>query len=154
MAKVLLTRKTFSKYLSEQADNNSFESIIIKSMTGGKGIKEHFKGIPDELPMWVDTDKICAVSVPIRDTATGELVFSIEFQYPSNKDEKLWFKGEQYEDFINVWAGKREWLDEGVYKVGIGIKPEGGGTINVEPKMWAEVSADKMTVTVHKMKYA
>ena len=40
------------------------------------------------------------------------------------------------EDFLHVWAGERKCLEEGVYKVGMGIKYEP----SLEPEMWAEVS--------------
>ena len=152
MAKVLLIRKTFSKYLSENVDKGDFVSGLFAKAITGIDLKEHFKNIPDEEPVWIDTDKVVAVSEPVTDSCTGVKVFSIMFQYPMEDKYKLWFKAEQYEDFLAVWKGERQWLTPGTYKVGFGIKNE-PGSICAHPEMWAEVSEDKLTVTVHKMNY-
>ena len=153
MAKVLLIRKTFSKYLSENVDKGDFVSGLFAKAITGIDLKEYFKDIPDEEPVWIDTDKVVAVSVPVEESNTGDTVFSIMFQYPMEDKNKLWFKADQYEDFLAVWKGERQWLSPGTYKVGFGIKNEPGGGISAPPEMWAEVSEDKLTVTVHKMNY-
>lgn len=153
MAKVLLTRKTFSKYLSDNADKGDFVSGLFAKAITGLDLKDYYKGIPDEEPVWIDTDKVVAVSGPVKDSCTGETVFSIMFQYPTEDKQKLWFKIDQYEDFLAVWKGERHYIGPGTYKVGFGIKANPGEVV-VEPTMWAELSEDKLTVTVKEMKYS
>lgn len=117
-------------------------------------LRKLIKNIPEEEGVWIDTDKVCAVSSLVKIKENGQVVFSIMFTPPvDGNDCKIWVKGEQYEDFIKIWAGKQEWLDEGVYKVGLNI-PSVPGTITVQPEMWAEVSEDGKTVTVRRMQYA
>ena len=150
MAKVLLIRKTFAKYLSENADKGDFMSGLFAKAITGMDLKDYYKDIPDEEPVWIDTDKVVAVSGPVTDTCTKETVFSIMFQYPTEDKQKMWFKIDQYEDFMAVWKGERQWLGPGTYTVGLGINPKPGQMV-IEPTMWAELSEDKLTVTVREV---
>lgn len=151
MAKVRVTKVNFTSLLKDE-DSDFASEMLLKAFTG-KDVKELIKNIPEEEGVWIDTDKVCAVSSLVKIKENGQVVFSIMFAPPvDGNDCKIWVKGEQYEDFIKIWAGKQEWLDEGVYKVGLNI-PSVPGTITVQPEMWAEVSEDGKTVTVRRMQY-
>lgn len=150
MAKVRVTKVNFTSLLKD-GDGDFASEMLLKAFTG-KDVKELIKNIPEEEGVWIDTDKVCSVSSLVKIKENGQVVFSIMFTPPvDGNDCKIWVKGEQYEDFIKIWAGKQEWLDEGVYKVGLDTSVP--GTITVQPEMRAEVSEDGKTVTVRRMQY-
>lgn len=152
MAKVRLTRLTFASSFKNTESSKSAELMFVEAFTGKK-IQELLKDVPDEEPIWVDTDKICAVSALKKVPVLDQTAFSIQFTHiGDDNDDKIWIKGEQYEDFIKVCAGKQQWLDVGVYKVGLDV-PKAPGVVYVKPEVYATISEDGQTVTVKQVDY-
>ena len=148
MAKIRVTRVNFTSVLMKDTKGD-FTADMLKMFTG-KNLNDMLKDVPEEESFWIDTDYVCAVSSRIKISEIGQVVFSIQFIPPyEGNSGNIWIKGEQYEDFIKIWVGQQEWLDEGVYKVGLDV-PSQPGAITVKPEMWAEVSEDGQTVTVRR----
>lgn len=151
MAKVRVTKVNFTSLLKD-GDGDFASEMLLKAFTG-KDVKELIKNIPEEEGVWIDTDKVCAVSSLVKIKENGQVVFSIMFAPPvDGNDCKIWVKGEQYEDFIKIWAGKQQWLDVGVYKVGLDV-PKAPGVVYIKPEVYATISEDGQTVTVKQVNY-
>ena len=118
MAIINVTRKNFSKLVSEKIDELGFEGMFASALWGGKDkIKEAMADMPDEQLLWVNTDHVVAVSDMTKIAETGDLVFRIFFKYTTSKDEAIWIKGDDYKRFILAWAGKVKSITEGEYEV-------------------------------------
>lgn len=151
MAKVRVTKVNFTSLLKD-GDGDFASEMLLKAFIG-KDVKELIKNIPEEEGVWIDTDKVCAVSSLVKIKENGQVVFSIMFAPSVDGDNcKIWVKGEQYEDFIKIWAGKQEWLDVGVYKVGLDV-PKAPGVVYIKPEVYATISEDGQTVTVKQVNY-
>ena len=150
MAIVLLTRMNFTSALKEKIDDMGIEEIFASALLGGKEeMKKALGDVPDEQKIYIDTKFIMAATSLIRVTGTDNVVFQITLA-SSLKDgqQVINIKGEEYEDFIRIWRGEREYLGPGVCKVGFGQDCKQDWTKPIRTKMWAEVSEDGLTVTV------
>ena len=106
MAKIKLTRRTFTDAIAEQLDrSNGFEGMLAKALTG-KDFKEYMKDQPDKMPMWVDTDKVICVTDLTKDALTGDVVFGIMFTPQAKISEMVWFDGSDFEEFMKTWKGE------------------------------------------------
>ena len=154
MAIVLLTRKNFTSVLKEKIDNMGIEGMFASALMGGKeAMKDAIDSLPDEQPIYIDTQYVMAATACMRVPETDDVVFQITLAYPiSDKQNVINIKGEEYEDFIRVWRGERGWLSPGIYKVGFGQNCDADWAKLVSNKMWAEISEDGLTVTVKEVK--
>ena len=153
MAIVLLTRINFTSYLKDKVDSIGVEGIIASALLGGKDAMKNVIGsLPDEQKIYVDTKYVMAATARMKVPDTDDVVFQITLANSLDDNKSIFIKGEEYEDFIRVWRGEREWLGTGTYKVGFGQNCNEPWAKPVSPKMWAEVSEDGLTVTVREEK--
>ena len=154
MAIVLLTRKNFTSVLKDKIDNMDIEGMLASAFMGGKeAMKDAIGSLPDDQPIYIDTKYVMAASACMRVPETDDVIFQITLAYPtSDKQNVINIKGEEYEDFIRVWRGEREWLSPGTYKVGFGQNCSEEWAKPVSNKMWAEISEDGLTITVKEAK--
>jgi len=140
MAIINVTKKNFSKLVSEKIDDLGIGGMFASALMGGKDkLKEAMADMPDEQLLWVNTDHVVAVSDMTKIAETGDLVFRIFFKYTTSKDEAIWIKGDDYKRFILAWAGEVKYINEGEYEVPSGYR--------------AVVSEDGSKVTVKKNEY-
>lgn len=106
MAKIKLTRRTFSATIANAMTNDEgFTSLLTKALMG-KTMKEFLNEQPDNLPLWVDTDKVGCVTGIIKDKITQDIVFGIMFQYQQNLSDIIWIDGKEYDAFMKAWKGE------------------------------------------------
>lgn len=103
MAKIKVTRRTFSAKVAEAMDNaEGIEGMLTKALVG-KGIKEYLSQQPDNMPLWVDTSKVVCVTDLITESMTKEVVFGIMFEYQQKLNEMIWIDGNDFDLFIKAW---------------------------------------------------
>ena len=151
---LLLTRKNFTETLKNKIDDLGFEGLFASTLLGGKDrMKEAIASLPDEQKIYVDTKYVMSATSLMRVPETNEVIFQITLASPLNdKQNVINIKGEEYEDFIRAWRGEKEYIGPGVYKVGFGQDCKEPWAKLSDPKMWAEVSEDGLTVTVKEEK--
>ena len=150
MAIVLLTKKNFTNALKDHIGNMGVEGLFASVLMGGKDkMKEAISSLPDEQHIYIDPKYVMAATSLIKVSDTNDVVFQITLASPLKDNQQVInIKGEEYEDFIRVWRGEREWLSPGTYKVGFGQNCKEEWAKPAPSKMWAEVSEDGLTVTV------
>lgn len=131
-----------------------FEGMFASALMGGKDkMKEALGSLPDEQKIYIDTRFIMSATACMRVPETNDVIFQITLASPlDDKQNVINIKGEEYEDFIRVWRGEREYLSPGVYNVGFGQDCKAEWAKPVSQNMWAEVSEDRLTVTVKEAK--
>jgi hypothetical protein len=151
---LLLIRKNFTEALKNKIDDLGFEGLFASTLLGGKDkMKEAISSLPDEQKIYIDTNYVMSATSRMKVPETGDIIFQITLASSLNdKQNVINIKGEEYEDFIRAWAGKREYLGPGTYKVGFGQDCKEPWAKLSGPKMWAEVSEDGLTVTVKEEK--
>jgi len=102
MAKVRLTKKNFTKYLSEHLESTGFENIMLNAFTGGKA-EDVLQMLPDEQPVIIDTKFVVAVGQLTKLEETGDVVFQVMFNCNDPKMQNMWIKGEEYRTFLCAW---------------------------------------------------
>lgn len=107
MAKIKVTRRTFSAKVAEAMDNaEGIEGVLSKALMG-KEFKEYLSQQPDNMPLWVDTDKVVCVTDLITESMTKDVVFGIMFEYQQKLNEMMWIDGKDFEAFMKVWKGEQ-----------------------------------------------
>ena len=103
MAKIKLTRRTFSATLAKTIDKaDGLEGMFTKALTG-KTMKEFLSEQPDNQTLWVDTDKVVCATDVIEETITHDLVFGIMFQFQPKISDIVWIDGKDFEAFMKAW---------------------------------------------------
>ena len=103
MAKIKLTRRTFSATLAKTMGiNDGLEGMLTKALTG-KTMKEFLSEQPDNQTLWVDTDKVVCVTDITEESTTHDLVFGIMFQFPPKISDIVWIDGKDFEAFMKAW---------------------------------------------------
>ena len=103
MAKIKVTRRTFSAKVAETMDNaEGIEGMLTKALVG-KGLKEYVSQQPDNMPLWVDTSKVVCVTDLITESMTKDVVFGIMFEYQQKLNEMIWIDGNDFDLFIKAW---------------------------------------------------
>ena len=103
MAKIKVTRRTFSAKVAEAMDNaEGIEGMLTKALVG-KELKEYLSQQPDNVPLWVDTSKVVCVTDLITESMTKEVVFGIMFEYQQKLNEMIWIDGNDFDLFIKAW---------------------------------------------------
>ena len=104
MAKIKVTKMNFTDYLKEKVDNMGIDGLFMSSLLGGKKkVKEAIGSLPNEQVLWVNTDYVVAVTEPINIMPMNVECFGITFSHPSEKEEKMYIRGEEYDAFIKAW---------------------------------------------------
>ena len=104
MAKIKVTRRTFSAKVAEAMDNaEGIEGVLSKALMG-KEFKEYLSQQPDNMPLWVDTSKVVCVTDLITESMTKDVVFGIMFEYQQKLNEMMWIDGKDFEAFMKVWS--------------------------------------------------
>ena len=107
MAKIKVTRRTFSAKVAEEMDNaEGIEGVLSKALMG-KEFKEYLSQQPDNMPLWVDTSKVVCVTDLITESMTKDVVFGIMFEYQQKLNEMMWIDGKDFEAFMKVWKGEQ-----------------------------------------------
>ena len=153
MSIVILTRKNFTSLLKDRIDNMGVEGMFASALLGGKEkMKEAFNELPEEQQIYIDTKYIMSATGLIKVQGTDEVVFQITLANNLKDGQNVInIKGEEYEDFIRVWRGEREFLTPGTYKVGFGQDCKEPWAKEVHPKLKAEVSEDGLIITVKEL---
>jgi hypothetical protein len=103
MAKIKVTRRTFSAKVAETMDNaEGIEGMLAKALVC-KGLKEYVSQQPDNMPLWVDTSKVVCVTDLITESITKDVVFGIMFEYQQKLNEMIWIDGNDFDLFIKAW---------------------------------------------------
>ena len=106
MAKIKLTRRTFSATVAKTMDNaDGFEGMFTKALMG-KTVKEYLSEQPDNQTLWVDTDKVVCVTDLTEEKTTHDIVFGIMFQFQPKISDIVWIDGKDFEAFMEAWKGK------------------------------------------------
>lgn len=106
MAKIKVTRRTFSAKVAEAMDNaEGIEGILTKALVG-KGLKEYVSQQPDNQTLWVDTDKVVCATDITEESTTHDLVFGIMFQFQQKISDIVWIDGKDFDVFMKVWKGE------------------------------------------------
>ena len=150
---VILTRKNFTSLLKDRIDNMGVEGMFASALLGGKEkMKEAFDELPEEQQIYIDTKYIMSATGLIKVHGTDEVVFQITLANNLKDGQNVInIKGEEYEDFIRVWRGEREFLAPGTYKVGFGQDCKEPWAKEVHSKLKAEVSEDGLIITVKEL---
>ena len=107
MAKIKLTRRTFSATVAKMMDNaEGIEGMFTKALMG-KTLKDYLSEQPDSQTLWVDTDKVICVTDLTRETTTQEIVFGIMFQFQSKLNDLVWIDGKDFDEFMKAWKGEQ-----------------------------------------------
>ena len=103
MAKIKLTRRTFSATVSKMMDNaEGLEGMFAKALMG-KTVKECLSEQPDNQTLWVDTDKVVCVTDLTEETTTHDIVFGIMFQFQPKISDIVWIDGKDFDAFMKAW---------------------------------------------------
>jgi hypothetical protein len=103
MAKIKLTRRTFSATIAKTMGNDDgLEGMLTKALTG-KTMKEFLSEQPDNQTLWVDTDKVVCVTDITEESTTHDLVFGIMFQFQPKISDIVWIDGKDFEAFMKAW---------------------------------------------------
>lgn len=106
MAKIKLTRRTFSATVAKTMDNaEGLEGMLTKALMG-KTVKEYLSEQPDTQTLWVDTDKVICVTDLIREKITQDIVFGIMFQFQPKISDIVWIDGKDFDAFMKAWKGE------------------------------------------------
>ena len=106
MAKIKLTRRTFSAIVEKTMDNaEGLEGMLAKALMG-KTLKEYLSEQPDNQPLWVDTDKVVCATDINEETTTHDQVFGIMFQYQPKISDIVWIDGKDFDAFMKAWKGE------------------------------------------------
>lgn len=106
MAKVKLTRRTFSDAIAKNLENaEGLEGMFTKALTG-KTLKDFLAEQPDRQTLWVDTEKVVCVTDLTTDSQTGDVVFGLMFMYQPKISDIVWFDGCDYDAFMRAWKGE------------------------------------------------
>jgi hypothetical protein len=88
MAKIKVTRRTFSAKVAETMDNaEGIEGMLAKALVG-KGLKEYLSQQPDNMPLWVDTSKVVCMTDLITETAVKRLQKNLKDYLKILREEK------------------------------------------------------------------
>lgn len=93
MAKIKLIRRTFSAKVAAMMDN-------------ADAINEYLSEHPDNLTLWVDTDKVVCATDINEETTTHDQVFGIMFQYQPKISDIVWIDGKDFDAFMKAWKGE------------------------------------------------
>ena len=103
MAKIKLTRRTFSATIAKTMDNaDGLEDMLTQAFVG-KTMKEYLSEQPDNQTLWVDTDKVVCVTDITEESTTHDLVFGIMFQFQPKISDIVWIDGKDFEAFMKAW---------------------------------------------------
>ena len=103
MAKIKLTRRTFSATIAKTMDNaDGLEDMLTQAFVG-KTMKEYLSEQPDNQTLWVDTDKVVCVTDISEESTTHDLVFGIMFQFQQKISDIVWIDGKDFEAFMKAW---------------------------------------------------
>jgi hypothetical protein len=103
MAKIKLTRRTFSATVAKTMENaGGLEGIFTKALTG-KTMEEYLSEQPDYQTLWVDTDKVVCVTDINEESMTHDLVFGVMFQFQPKISDIVWIDGKDFEAFMKAW---------------------------------------------------
>jgi hypothetical protein len=103
MAKIKLTRRTFSATVAKTMENaGGLEGIFTKALTG-KTMEEYLSEQPDYQTLWVDTDKVVCVTDITEESMTHDLVFGVMFQFQPKISDIVWIDGKDFEAFMKAW---------------------------------------------------
>ena len=102
MAKIKLTRRTFSATVAKTMENADGLDVFAKSIIG-KTMKEFLSEQPDNQTLWVDTDKVVCVTDITEEATTHNLVFGIMFQFQPKISDIVWIDGKDFEAFMKAW---------------------------------------------------
>ena len=106
MAKIKLTRRTFSATVAKTMDNaEGLEGMFTKALMG-KTLKEYLLEQPDYQTLWVDTDKVVCVTAVTEEETTHDQVFGIMFQYQPKISDIVWIDSKDFEVFMKAWKGE------------------------------------------------
>ena len=102
MAKIKLTRRTFSATVAKTMENADGLDVFAKSIIG-KTMKEFLSEQPDNQTLWVDTDKVVCVTDITEEATTHNLVFGLMFQFQPKISDIVWIDGKDFEAFMKAW---------------------------------------------------
>lgn len=103
MAKIKLTRRTFSATVAYAMENaEGLEGMFAKALMG-KTMKDFISEQPDNQTLWVDTDKVVCVTDLTKESITGDVVFGIMFQFQPKLSDIVWVDGKDFEAFMKAW---------------------------------------------------
>ena len=103
MAKIKLTRRTFSATIAKTMENSGgLEGMFTKALMG-KTMEEYLSEQPDYQTLWVDTDKVVCVTNITEESMTHDLVFGIMFQFQPKISDIVWIDGKDFEAFMKAW---------------------------------------------------
>ena len=105
MAKVKLTRKNFTNFISENLEKCGVNGLLMDAFLGGKA-KEMVQTLPDEQIIRIDTNHVVAVGELTKFESTGDVVFQIFFDCNEPKMQNMWIKGDEYNDFLKAWQSE------------------------------------------------
>ena len=106
MAKIKVTRRTFSAKVAEAMYNaEGIEDMLTKALVG-KVLKEYVSQQPDNMPLWVDTEKVVCVTDLTTESQTCDVVFGLMFLYQPKISDIVWFDGCDYDAFMRAWKGE------------------------------------------------
>ena len=107
MAKIKLTRRTFSATVAKTMDNaEGLEGMFTKALMG-KTVKEYLSEQPDNQTLWVDTDKVVCVTDITEEATTHDHVFGIMFQFQPKISDIVWIDGKDFDEFMKAWKEER-----------------------------------------------
>ena len=107
MAKIKLTRRTFSATVAKAMDNaEGIEGMLTKALMG-KTVKELLSEQPDNQTLWVDTDKVVCVTDITEEATTHDNVFGIMFQFQPKFSDIVWIDSKDFDEFMKAWKGEQ-----------------------------------------------